>query len=198
MRSLGGASVFGRRREVAEATILSSRVTGRTSTGYSVAWEFVVEVRPVNGPPFRTVVQSPRITTTFLPPTDGATVNVTVDARRQKARFDTSDPRLKMPTTKDRSADLQRFADVLAGTAPPSRAARLDLNTFLAGIHDGQADPQALAAMLGAQRGEPDFGSKDPIGLLGKLSELRAQGVLTAEEFEAQKARLLGRRAGPT
>jgi hypothetical protein len=38
----------------------------------------------------------------------------------------------------------------------------------------------------------PSGGGRDPIAQLKDLADLKAQGVLTEEEFAAQKARILG------
>jgi hypothetical protein len=42
------------------------------------------------------------------------------------------------------------------------------------------------------QQAAPQGGGADPIAQLKELGELHAQGVLTDEEFAAQKAKLLG------
>ncbi len=49
---------------------------------------------------------------------------------------------------------------------------------------ESAAPPQATAA--------PGGGGRDPIAQLKDLADLKAQGVLTEEEFAAQKARILG------
>jgi hypothetical protein len=62
-----------------------------------------------------------------------------------------------------------------------------------------QAAAQALAAARGAQQAAPQQATtQQPAGTVGvaeeltKLAALRDSGVLTEEEFAAQKARLLG------
>ena len=52
------------------------------------------------------------------------------------------------------------------------------------GVLDDPADPDSQ------RRGRPH--PSDPIDALTRLADLRDRGVLTDEEFEAQKARLLG------
>lgn len=50
---------------------------------------------------------------------------------------------------------------------------------------DDQAQPEAPAAPVSA-------GTEDVAAQLEKLADLKAKGVLTDEEFAAQKAKLLG------
>ncbi|WP_345044891.1 SHOCT domain-containing protein [Streptomyces sannanensis] len=52
---------------------------------------------------------------------------------------------------------------------------------------------QAQAQQAQAQQAPPATPGEDLLSQLERLGALRAQGVLTPEEFEAQKARLLGR-----
>jgi hypothetical protein len=108
----------------------------------------------------------------------------------------------------------------VAGTAAVP-AAGMDLTALLSTVRDAQAksggDRHAMAEMLRAQLGggavivdgsgpAPVFGGaanpfmpaappaqqQDPIELLATLSELRDKGVVTPEEFDAQKRRILG------
>ncbi|MFL5901992.1 MAG: SHOCT domain-containing protein [Solirubrobacterales bacterium] len=51
-----------------------------------------------------------------------------------------------------------------------------------------QEEPQAPAAPAPA----PEAGGQSTIDQLKELGELKAQGILTEEEFAAQKAKLLG------
>jgi hypothetical protein len=44
----------------------------------------------------------------------------------------------------------------------------------------------------GHEAGPPPEPSADPLGQLEELAELREQGILTAEEFAAEKKKLLG------
>jgi hypothetical protein len=54
-----------------------------------------------------------------------------------------------------------------------------------------QEDPQAAPAPA-AQPPAPEAGGQSTIDQLKELGELKAQGILTEEEFAAQKAKLLG------
>jgi hypothetical protein len=93
-----------------------------------------------------------------------------------------------------------------------------DLQSFVSKIQEAQSqthDPQELARILqeqlgtnvtvqqqdssgvtfgapGAGFGAPTSADEDPVDKLAKLAELREKGMLTAAEFESQKARILG------
>jgi hypothetical protein len=55
-----------------------------------------------------------------------------------------------------------------------------------------QEEPQQAAAPVAAAPPAPAAGGQSTIDQLKELGELRAQGILTDEEFAAQKAKLLG------
>jgi Short C-terminal domain len=79
---------------------------------------------------------------------------------------------------------------VVAGTATAvsNRVSRRQANRWAA--QDAQAyepPPQQYASPPA-----PANGGSDPIAQLKELAALRDQGVLTEEEFAAQKARILG------
>jgi hypothetical protein len=86
--------MFGRGWESAQATILASRIKSTTGDGMVSIREFVAEVRPAAGEPFRTTLQEPHIATNFWAPDVGAVVGVLVDVKRRRAKFDKSDPSL--------------------------------------------------------------------------------------------------------
>jgi hypothetical protein len=92
--------MFGRDWESAEATILASRIKSTTGDGMVSTREFVAEVRPASSAPFRTTLDTPGIATDFWPPDVGAVVSVKVDVKRQKAKFDKSDPTISRKARK--------------------------------------------------------------------------------------------------
>jgi hypothetical protein len=55
-----------------------------------------------------------------------------------------------------------------------------------------QQQPQAAAAPPPPAPAAPAASQSSPIEQLKELGELKAQGILTEEEFAAQKAKLLG------
>jgi hypothetical protein len=55
-----------------------------------------------------------------------------------------------------------------------------------------QEEPQQAAAPVAAAPAAPAGGEQSTIEQLKQLGELKEQGILTEEEFAAQKAKLLG------
>lgn len=72
-------------------------------------------------------------------------------------------------------------------TAVSNRVSRRQANRW------GQQDQQYSQQPAQAQAiPAPSGGGRDPIAQLKDLADLKAQGVLTEQEFAAQKARILG------
>jgi hypothetical protein len=80
---------------------------------------------------------------------------------------------------------------VVAGTATAvsNRVSRRQANRWAAQDAQTYAEP---AYAEPAPAAAPAAAAPDPIEQLKQLGELHAQGVLTDEEFAAQKAKLLG------
>jgi hypothetical protein len=76
---------------------------------------------------------------------------------------------------------------VIAGTATSvsNRVSRRQARRWSAEEDPGYAEPAPAAPA-------PAAPAADPIAQLKQLGELRDQGILTEEEFAAQKAKLLG------
>jgi len=95
-----GAPVFRNEWTAGTATIIAKKTKGGTSSGQSaIRFSFVAEVQPESGEPFRTELEAPfRLLASHgsglarLGEYD--VVKVLVDAKRQRARFDASDPQL--------------------------------------------------------------------------------------------------------
>jgi putative oligomerization/nucleic acid binding protein len=77
---------------------------------------------------------------------------------------------------------------VVAGTATAvsNRVSRRQGNRW------AQQDAAAAPPQQYEPEPAPSNGGEDPIAKLKQLAELRDQGILTEEEFAAQKARILG------
>jgi hypothetical protein len=80
---------------------------------------------------------------------------------------------------------------VIAGTATTvsNRVSRRQANKWAAQDQQQYAQQQAAAPQPAAAPAESE---NDMIGQLKQLGELHDQGILTDEEFAAQKAKLLG------
>ena len=87
---------------------------------------------------------------------------------------------------------------VVAGTATAvsGRVQRRQANKYadrdaeIAATQDAAYQEQAAPPQVPEQREAPD--TSDMLDQLKQLGELKAQGVLTEEEFAAQKAKILG------
>jgi len=83
---------------------------------------------------------------------------------------------------------------VVAGTATAvsNRVSRRQANRWQqqGGYYEQEPEPQYEAPP--APPAAPAAPAPDPIAQLKQLGELHAQGVLTDEEFAAQKAKILG------
>jgi len=83
---------------------------------------------------------------------------------------------------------------VIAGTATAvsNRVSRRQAGRW-GQQEQAQAYEQQQQAQAYQQQQAPASGNEDTITQLQKLAELKAQGVLTDAEFQAQKSRILGR-----
>jgi Short C-terminal domain len=77
---------------------------------------------------------------------------------------------------------------VVAGTATAvsNRVSRRQANRW------AQQEQEQYVQQQPAQQPVPAQAAPDPVAQLKDLADLKAQGVLTDAEFEAQKARILG------
>jgi hypothetical protein len=86
---------------------------------------------------------------------------------------------------------LARTAAVAGtATAVSNRVSRRQYNRW--SEQDTQATEAAPAPAPAAPAPAPSGGGDDRLQKLKDLGELKAQGVLTEQEFEAEKARILG------
>ena len=118
--------MFGRNWEPAQATIVDTHIKSTSGDGMTVNREFAADVVPQSGEPFRALIQSPTIATNFWDPKIGDVVQVLVDPKSKKVKFDKHDPKLSAKA-QGNAAD-QKFQASLAqpGAAPvasvPERA----------------------------------------------------------------------------
>jgi hypothetical protein len=199
--------MFGRDWKPGRATIVAARASNAPTLTHNTLYpsgrrtEYVVDVQPDGREPmFRATLLSPMDIERFRKPTIGDVVPVLCDAKRQKVKFDTEDPSLRQDlANKAKSDAFEEASQAVPGSpAPDSFAARL---AELGQLGQQQAgDPEALRQA--AQRMFPDatvLGSGGTGGAdaesveqrLAKLQKLRDDGVLTAEEFAAQRQRII-------
>ncbi len=85
--------MFGKTWNPATATVIDSRITGASAAsehGGSVTREFLVEVLPSSGTPYRVAVPDGNYSD-FWAPKIGQRVMVEIEAKSGKVRFDCSD-----------------------------------------------------------------------------------------------------------
>ena len=219
--------MFGHHWEKAEATIVLRQVKGASGSGATTVDEFVADVRPASGAPFRATIQEPTIATNFWSPSVGDVVSVLIDAERGKVKFDKDDPRLNC---KARLQEHQRNFDAVAAQAPGTQAegrpfgaspvaaqvlgtqfvqmGMADASPLMADLLSGDARRRAAAveslraaqqaaagtaAWPGAESSGSAAGASagDPTARLAKLESLKQAGMVTDEEYAAQRMRIL-------
>ena len=150
--------------ETAEATVLSVEERSHVTSNELRDYDHVLEVRPDNGtPPFQATVRE-KLWITGLRPKSHDVLRVRYDPKSHEVAFDfAGDPRYDV--------------DALNAQTEERRA---DLDEF----------KQRLIETGGMSTG--GAGSTDPVDQLERLVKLRDLGALTPEEFEQQKARILG------
>jgi hypothetical protein len=111
--------MFGHDWEPAQATIVATHIKNTSGDGTTVTREYAADVVPASGVPFRALIQEPAIATNFWPPSIGDVLRVHADVKRQKAKFDKSDPKISYKAWK--KGEATRFEETL--TAPPAAAA---------------------------------------------------------------------------
>ncbi len=83
---------------------------------------------------------------------------------------------------------------VIAGTATAvsNRVSRRQYNRWAAQDTQYYQQPAPVPSAPARRAPAASAGGEDPIALLKDLADLKAQGILTDQEFAAQKARILG------
>lgn len=120
--------MFGHHWEPAQATIVATHMKSTSSDGRATTYEFAADVVPASGPPFRALLQEPKIALDFWPPKVGDVVRAYADVAHQKAKFDKSDPKISYKAHKaGTDAQFQSALSQPASAAPaasvPERSA---------------------------------------------------------------------------
>jgi hypothetical protein len=174
--------VFGHKDlEPGEAVIVEQHVKHHGDDGRNTLFEWLADVTPANGAPFRTVLQTPGLALDFREPGPGDHVSVLIDRKKDVTHFDKSDPRVSLKA--ERAENDRSFAESSAGTfgspasIPPGQAPRpqnttnvetqvvsaTDAAPFLQAILSGDsgAREQAISELLAQQqKGEPGVGER--------------------------------------
>jgi hypothetical protein len=148
----------------------------------------------------------------FRSPGEGSTVRVEANVKKQKAKFDLSDPNLSTKGAFQAETDDYNAAkdgavgtpvhptDPLGGEDPRLQLIRMRIKT--ATMQGNQDEIARLTEMMRkVEAGELPMPTStpvaaappaaDPLDRLKKLADLHASGVLTNEEFAEQKAKIL-------
>jgi hypothetical protein len=166
--------------------------------------EWVADVRPHDGEPFRAVIPLPNLALDFREPDAGDVVAVLIDRKTRAVHFDKSDPRLSLKA--QHAAADQRFTETLgagptdAGAlAPPGAGASL---VGFDNVHvvDGADAASLLQAILSGDGATRDSALADARQIahgpgvadrLAELDRLRDAGALSPEEHAAQRQRII-------
>ena len=92
----------------ATATIVARHF--KESGDTSGVWEYVADVTPANGAPFRTKLKQPPFMSHAVRLAVGQTVPVLADVKHQDAKFDRSDPQIN---GSNQRSDADDFRDAL-------------------------------------------------------------------------------------
>jgi hypothetical protein len=177
-------------------------------------WKVTATVRPENEPPFEATFER-KVTigqmvlvgsTTFVlydpddhskvmeeQGMDGALDSIAARLSSKPGRGSTSDisAALKMVTENPKGYDKAALIEAIGGDATG-----VDQNTRFVNLTGAApvvaGSPTAAPASAPTPAAPPAAASDDPVAKLTQLADLRDRGVLSYEEFETQKARILG------
>jgi hypothetical protein len=181
--------MFGRDWERAEAVIVMRHVKKTSGDGSVVIYEYVADVSPSNGAPFRATLQEPGISTNFWPPSMGDRVGVLMNEDRDKVKFDKDDPRVD---AKARMAEQKQMFEAASAQAPGTDAfvPTMGTTTVIGASDDMRATIQAALAAA-AQRITNGSAAPDVASRLAQLDALHGAGALTDAEHATARARII-------
>ena len=181
--------MLGHHWERAEATVVARTVRVQPA-GRRPHYDFVVEVRPVSGPPLRlTIHDGPD--GDFPDPAVGDVLGVLYDPKHQHVKWDLTDPWLL-----DAAADRRSASDVfVAGTTVTGFSGDVqyvsgEAASEMLGALFGPGGAETIAA-LRARAGHQATPAADPAERLARLQALRDRGLLTEAEYEAQRQKII-------
>jgi hypothetical protein len=176
-----------KRGESADARVLEVDVPKYQSPGTSLTHKFVLEVQPAGADPFEARVKD--VFSVFWAPKRGDLLKVRFSPRSHKVAFDLDgDPRY------DASMQRQTGRWTPGEAPPPSIFGTGSTGGAEPPVFRGMPDADTLAAGIAAARAAARHaggGSPSTAERLQQLARLRDARVITAEEFEAQKLRIL-------
>ena len=160
--------------------------SGQLVSDTEVAVKLNLRVEPEGEPPFE--IWTRMRFSQFGVPTAGSKIAVIYDPEdHESMMLDSSPAAMIQAQMADRPAGLRDIATQVT-TASLSGASPQDIRAMLA-QQVGQAYSATAMPTFGAPAPAPQ---EDPLDRLEKLADLKAKGILTEEEFQAQKAKILG------
>lgn len=199
--------MFGKKySETGEAVIVETHVKHSGDDGRNTLFEWVADVTPSEGPPFRAVLQTPDIALDFKEPSQGDRVSVLIDPKKGTVRFNKSDPRVSLKAAK--AARDNHFAETVAGPVGSPAAGTspggAEQVTNVAGaqvMSAAEAAPflQDLLSGNPAARDQAiaDLRARQPTGAssvpdrLAELDRLKEAGTVNDTEYVAQRQRII-------
>ncbi len=187
--------------------IVERHVKHHGNDGRNTLFEWLADVTPASGAPFRTVLATPGLALDFREPGPGDRVSVLIDRKKDVTHFDKSDPRISLKA--ERAEQDRRFAESAAGTVaspaltPPDQVPRPQSTTFVETQVVSAADAAPLLQAIlsgdsGAReqaiselRGHQQPTTSDVGERLSQLESLKATGALSDDEYQAQRQRIV-------
>jgi hypothetical protein len=115
--------VFGGDWKPATAKIIAKKF--KEGGERSGVWEYVADITPGSGEPFRTTLHQPPLMNHVVWLQEGEVVNALADVKRQRAKFDRSDPRVNGKDKPDDRAFTAALNDP-PGTPPVDQSSTRD------------------------------------------------------------------------
>jgi hypothetical protein len=200
--------VFGHKDlEPGEAVIVERHVKHHGNDGRNTLFEWLADVTPANGAPFRTVLATPGLALDFREPGAGERVSVLIDRRKDITHFDKSDPRISLKA--ERAEKDRLFAESSAGTVGSSASIRpgevarpqstTNVETQVVSAADAapllqamlSGDPGAREQAIAELRAHQPPATSDLGERLSQLESLKAAGALSDSEYQTQRQRIV-------
>ncbi len=157
--------------EAADATVLSVQERSHVTSNELRDYDYVLDVRPESGPSFQANVRA-KFWIVGLRPKSGDVLRVRIAPKNREVVFDLAgDPRYDVDALNAQTEEMR---------------------TRLREQPSAGRFPGAAGAPFGDQPPGPQPPPTDSLDRLEQLVRLRDAGALSPEEFEEQKARILG------
>jgi len=172
--------MFGEKWEPAEGRLVDTRYGGKhgdRSGNASVtvnSVHYLMEVQPLSGgEPFRCECTPPSMMLSFKSPPLNVTVKMECIPSKKKARFDRDDPAISKKVSGERDRANYEAELHTRGSKPRQDA--------------GSAKTDRSTSTTAFERAS----TPDPVEQLSRLAELHASGVLSDDQFEAMRDKIV-------